>query len=331
MAGTVVAYSEITILDLIDTATYIYYAKDENGSGAITAPEADSKYIGIYSGPPVGNGQPSYEDLKNTEGFDSNWSGWTKYVGEKGEPGEPGEPGKDANSYFIETNQTEILKFAVRNSGYQISPEKLTFSIYKRDLTNSDGKTLVGNPSKSNLSLFIQGNEGFDELDTSSVELNANEFTFYLTGVSALTERNETVLKIQYKLEDADGTHMINSFLPVRYGFNSDMASLSLEAGGIVAAMQDSKMKFDANGLLIENGAFKIVKTQDDKVTPLLYAENGNLTLKGTVYATNGEFSGKVIATEGSFKGSIEAASGKIGGFTISEGALVSTGGNGAI
>ena len=37
-----IAYGSITILDLIDTATYIYYSANENGEGATAAPSTDS-------------------------------------------------------------------------------------------------------------------------------------------------------------------------------------------------------------------------------------------------------------------------------------------------
>ena len=56
MAGTTIAYGEITILDLIDTATYIYYSANEDGTGASIAPDANTKYIGIYSGPALEDG-----------------------------------------------------------------------------------------------------------------------------------------------------------------------------------------------------------------------------------------------------------------------------------
>jgi hypothetical protein len=59
MAETAIAYNEITILDLMDTATYIYYAKDKNGTGATIAPTTESVYIGIYSGPSNVDGQPA--------------------------------------------------------------------------------------------------------------------------------------------------------------------------------------------------------------------------------------------------------------------------------
>lgn len=78
MAGTTIAYSEITILDLIDTATYIYYSANENGTGASTAPDANTKYIGIYSGPTLEGGQPLIPPEDTV---------WSKYVGEDGAPG----------------------------------------------------------------------------------------------------------------------------------------------------------------------------------------------------------------------------------------------------
>ena len=71
----IVAYGEITILDLIDTATYIYYSANSDGSGASKTPGADTKYIGIYSGAPFKGGQPSTPPKETI---------WTKYVGENG-------------------------------------------------------------------------------------------------------------------------------------------------------------------------------------------------------------------------------------------------------
>jgi hypothetical protein len=66
---------------------------------------------------------------------------------------------------------------------------------------------------------------------------------------------NECILKVSYSLylekgEEIERFNMIEC-LNVRYGMNKDMASLSVKAGGIVASMQDSKLTFDANGLVI--------------------------------------------------------------------------------
>jgi hypothetical protein len=58
MAINPIAYSEITILDLVDTATYIYYADknpaEDNSAVIKTVPSEEdfvAKYIGIYNGP----------------------------------------------------------------------------------------------------------------------------------------------------------------------------------------------------------------------------------------------------------------------------------------
>lgn len=88
MAGTTVAYSEITILDLIDTATYIYYSENESGSGATIAPTATTKYIGIYSGPPIEGGQPENPPEETI---------WSNYVGKEGN-------GIDSSNTYIEYN-----------------------------------------------------------------------------------------------------------------------------------------------------------------------------------------------------------------------------------
>lgn len=82
--GTAVAYGEITILDLLDDATYIYYSDDSSGSGASLSPTGKS-YIGIYNGPALSTGQPApdtqeYTDIKR----DIKWS---QYVGEDGKDG----------------------------------------------------------------------------------------------------------------------------------------------------------------------------------------------------------------------------------------------------
>ena len=85
------AYGTLTIVDLLDTATYIYYSANEDGSGASTAPDANTKYIGIYSGPALEDGQPSIPP-KDTI--------WSKYVGEDGAPG---------TSITIESTQVKYI------------------------------------------------------------------------------------------------------------------------------------------------------------------------------------------------------------------------------
>jgi hypothetical protein len=147
MAGTTIAYSEITILDLIDTATYIYYAKDEDGTGATKAPSAESKYMGIYSGPPF-TGDPIKFPM---DGWESGWwTGWQKYVGEDGAPGTPGTPGTpgrgilETKILFAKGNSkenhpasgwTEDIKVALSQTGNYLWTKT---TVYYTDDTNED-------------------------------------------------------------------------------------------------------------------------------------------------------------------------------------------------
>lgn len=82
--GTTIAYGEITILDLLDDATYIYYADDNSGGGASLSP-TDKSYIGIYSGAALSTGQPNPGTTEYNNISDE--IKWSKYVGEKGKDG----------------------------------------------------------------------------------------------------------------------------------------------------------------------------------------------------------------------------------------------------
>ena len=75
-----VAYGEITIVDLIDNATYIYYAEDyQNGQpvNVGTQPGEKTQYIGIFNG-------PADTPVDETTGVPKGTQ-WSKYVGAKGE------------------------------------------------------------------------------------------------------------------------------------------------------------------------------------------------------------------------------------------------------
>ena len=79
------AYGTLTIVDLLDTATYIYYADNAEGSNPSATSEGKT-HIGIYSGPALSS-RPGVPDPNWSSDV---WSGWQKYVGEDGAPGAPG-------------------------------------------------------------------------------------------------------------------------------------------------------------------------------------------------------------------------------------------------
>ena len=288
-------------------------------------------------------------------------------VGADGEKGDRGEPG-EAEIYSLRVNQKEILKFINSQNQTVLSPEKVIISIYKEDQYSELGeKQIVEDLLIENLdfsiydsntgfwinieddtkekSLILNENNNF-ELDLNTIVNQAKEDANYYFGNILLSE--ESVLKITYfynPSEQKDKKYSLFSYIDVRYGMNKDMASLKLQANGLVASMQDSKLVFNANGLTVKNGSFVIQNNEEDK---LLYAdENGNLSLKGNIYAedgyfkgelqgatgtftgelvaASGTFSGKLEAATGNFSGDISAASGTIGGFKIDATRLIST------
>ena len=75
------AYGSITITDLLDTATYIYYSQTNSTSISSWHKDVQStdKFIGIYSGPPISGGQPINPTQSILNEMDIN-----KYVGDDG-------------------------------------------------------------------------------------------------------------------------------------------------------------------------------------------------------------------------------------------------------
>ena len=397
--GKTIARGEITIVDLVDTATYIYYSENESGSGATTAPNANTKYIGIYSGPPVEGGQPDTPPT-GTE--------WTKYVGEDGAPGEgvtvkevkyeyakstdgqtppitgwqstvpslsggdylwsrttitysdgqtaithnvsySGIDGSDANTYYIETNQEEILLFKQLESDEQgnkfekivFSPSIFSFKIYNNPKQSNSEQIGL---EEGNYRLEIQKNQNFEEIQGGFLTLGQTILNKNDAGTEeVIIVDPETIFfdMVEYYdgLQDKEGffsvdsqifrfSYLVNNevaaikIFQLRKGVTEDMATFNLHASGFNAAIQSTKLDFSSAGLKVSNGGIKIVNNNQQEV---FYADDlGNLILKGTVYATNGEFTGKVFATEGEFKGTIKASGGTIGGFNINGTSLTS-------
>lgn len=370
------AYGTLTIVDLLDTATYIYYSANEDGTGASTAPDANTKYIGIYSGPALEDGQPSVPP-KDTI--------WSKYVGEDGAPGTsitiestqvkyivteddvqpsitanwgnsiPTTPqgsylwtwtkvdysdgsstdtfsksylGKDANAYYIETNQEEVLIFKT-SQGNQTSPAILKIKMYKLPLT-SNSKPI--DFSKNYRFGYIDGDGVFKDLITEkytkyytfgSHEDNeaSNVFSYSIQDlINNYTDviPTNTVLKFAY-LENNE--EIAIKIIPYQFGTSEDMAKFAVTAASINAAVGKSTLEFDADGLTIRNGHFEIIDNKDVSLlqyTPPSGAEgSGLLEITGKIHATDGEFTGKINAIEGD-----------IGGFIIDNDGLYSKSGS---
>lgn len=302
----------------------------------------------------------SYSDGTSTIQYISS------YQGKNGEQGPVGDRGEDANQFGLKLSQTEILKFSDSNKKISVSPANLKVSVIENDLFSANGQKQIYGIDINRLTLriyniytgqwmsfktkdFVTVDESYNFVINLALMVERGESKADLA--STLFLNDECILEICYIHTDFNKTGQIKtynlvSYPTVRFGMNKDMATLSIKAEGIVASMQDSKLYFNAGGLTVKNGCFVIC---DNDMNNLLYAdENGNLSLKGNVYAeggyfrgelraatgtfsgqlvaASGTFAGRLEAAEGSFRGDITAASGIIGGFEIGESQLFSTG-----
>lgn len=135
-----------------------------------------------------------------------------------------------------------------------------------------------------------------------------------LVQIKKIILNDETV--IRFKAIDPN-TNKILAIQPfeIKFGSSYDMATFELNSAGINAAIQNTKLQFDANGLTIYNGGIRILNNNNKQV---LYAnDNGDLTLEGVIYASSGIFNGTVNATNGIFNGTINASDGTLGNLSI--------------
>lgn len=430
MAGAI-AFSEITILDLIDTATYIYYAEDNKGSGATLTPESTSKFIGIYSGNPIYGEQaqlppPSgtvwskytgrgisqtilqYQVSESGTVKPTTWLNeapnpddhkgmylWTKIIfkydeGADSESYSVSYIAKDANAYYIETNQEEILRFTVGDNKYTFSPEVFWFRVYDLPMTeesrarldfNYDLVLLLEQPiyirtedtiAVSGKSYYRYSNINGQETYSKDTSISANTalgskgdlFEIYTDNTYSLktkaanyvtkgqvvgdddtTSNTDTIFffvqnyvdslvvgdgirkiltqdksHLKFSLLNEDGEEVAIKPFDCRNGVGPDLAELNVNAANIVAAIQETKLQFSADGLLIQNGGFKI---QNNAGRDVFWADgDGDLTLAGTINADSGYFKGELKGASGDFTGKIKANEGEIGGFTIKDNQL---------
>ena len=193
MAGTTIAYGEITILDLIDTATYIYYSANEDGTGASIAPDVNTKYIGIYGGPALEGGQPSVPP-KDTI--------WSKYVGENGADGN----GINSIIYYYLTNNSSNMPSASDITSTDMETPTST----KRFLWQKEVIKYTNGTSQTTVSLLgVYGDKGEDGADGILYNIETNHekiYKFFDSTPNAIACSPEKITFKAYKIENGENT-----------------------------------------------------------------------------------------------------------------------------
>ena len=272
--------------------TWIKYADDQYGLN-MSDDATDKKYLGI-----------AYNKTSAVESNNPKDYTWSQIQGE---------PGAPAQNYYLDVGQEEILMNASRDGNLIYSPEKLKIWL-KKDKENL-------NISKDNLKAYYFA-ETWEEIPENYIKSSEGTEFLSLEGFEIFFPGIESTIKLDYEYKESDVTFNIRKIIPVRYAIKQDLATLGLNAFDITAAIQNTKLKFSAEGLLVQNGGFEIQNNSGEQV--LCADEGGNLSIKGTINATSGSFTGEIHAESGEFSGRIEANSGSIGGFIIESGLLKS-------
>lgn len=202
--------------------------------------------------------------------------------------------GESASSYSIDTNYNEILKFVRKtdDGGEELdfSPPSLEFKVFDflsgkhltdfhwnlSYLSDSEFVTIAERNENNYQDYFV-----YETLDKTAV---ANEEkTESSSGISetSLTFRIAAFYK-EYKntdnekeksfiqaisenaplkfvcFDDTDNRILATKIITIQNGVSADMAKLNIGATGIVASIRDAGLRFDANGLTVQNGSFVI-------------------------------------------------------------------------
>lgn len=290
------------------TYIHIKYSAYPDGSDFSDTPNI---YMGIYTGP------------SETAPTDKSAYTWNKVQGEDGEA--------SARSYLINISQPRILKFNEKTETNKIvttfSPESIEVDF--QEIVNG----------KSTIIKFNEYRFDFDILDNNqNIWLSLNDIgnniivqqtigdrDYYQVNIKAIFDiqsediniqeiqdiilNSETVLRISAKdLINQDSIAIMP--VEIKFGSTQDMATFALTAGGINAAVQNTKLIFDINGLTVQNGGLTILNSENSKV---FYADdNGNLNITGIINAQDGVFNGTVNANDGYFNGTINANEGTL-------------------
>ena len=322
------------------TQTTIEYAESSSGTVAPTDPQAWSSSI-----PSVTPG--NYLWTRITLTYDSGDPDVSYSVSREGQDGQ------GIEDCQIITNQEEILKYYETVIDEETG-DKITRLYFSPSILNIQFKIQQVNVQPSSLTIKYTSIDNITQ-DITSLASWVSESEYYTINIETIFNTSfggtylDPTLQGYIYVDWTYSSRHITKVLSCHYMTSETAAKLFINAADITAAIQSSKLVFDATGLTIHNGGFKIKNNNEEDV--LAADENGNLILNnivanngvfngtinaedgvfngvvnatsgvfnGTVYATSGSFTGTINATDGNFNGTINANSGTIGGFKINE------------
>lgn len=239
--------------------------------------------------------------------------------------------GKDSSGFYLETNFEELTYAYDSNNGREFFPSTLEFTLKQEnreikfegnfELEYIDENKIVHSLIDENYSDFYRfGQEAASNEVEDKVIVNPNTLFYHLQQLennNSNTLPTRAILRFTYFQNNAPIFIKTYSIAP----FTSDeLARFALNAADVTAAVNGKAMKFSSAGLEIFQAGLTIYSdgnadSDTTGLTKVLYFDDGDLVLKGSIEASSGSFHGIIEATEG----------GNIGGFSIKSGCLESS------
>ena len=171
--------------------------------------------------------------------------------------------------------------------------------------TENGWVSLLEEPGVSKgIEMGAEGSFNIENIDTVFVNIEKLALGAENEDIKKILNSERAIFKFSLFDQTNENREIATKIFECRNGLDDQLAKFSVTAAAINAAVRDSRMRFDANGLTLENSAFVLKKGNDD----VLYADtDGNLHLTGYIHASGGEFSGN-----------LSSPTGTIGGFEIS-------------
>lgn len=173
--------------------------------------------------------------------------------------------------------------------------------------SGDEGSSTEYQQNANYLNLITNSFPNLVDFDTSDIN-----FTKIQQSLDWLQNDN-CYLEVEVKIYENENRNTeeidtVKTVVPVKFGTSADMATFNLHAAGFNSAIQNTKLEFSANGLTVKNGGIQIINNNNEKVLEADVA--GNLTMHGTIYATDGKFTGEIDAKSGTFTGTVNATDG---------------------
>lgn len=232
------------------------------------------------------------------------------------------------DEYQIVSSAEDIARFYTGEGVYETSPQVLKIQLYK------NGEQIDFSDSYK-FYYCVDWNDSNEPLDEEYLSMglkedgeiadNQKNLYFYIEQLvkNNLFFQSEPLIFVFEYIQNNET--IVSKAFQFRDGVTQDIAKFNLTAAAINASVGVTGMNFTQEGLEIRDGGFKI--TQNDQsvfsfesVTTSDGQNISKLTLRGAVYADEGEFTGKIHATDASFD------RGTIGGFNIENNKLTSIG-----